>query len=188
MFFYNVFDNELVGNYSMPCFSFSASVCEAQLCLCVQLVVSAGLICAPTRELSMQIYSEAKRFGKAYGLRVVCAYGGGNKYEQCKALNEGAEIVVCTPGRLIDCIKANATNLQRVTFLVFDEADRMFDLGFGPQVRSIAGHVRPDRQALMFSATFKPKVEELAKVVLNNPVRIVQGEVGDVNEGRLIFG
>ena len=53
----------------------------------------------------MQIYSESKRFGKAYGLRVVCAYGGGNKYEQCKALNEGAEIVVCTPGRLIDCIK-----------------------------------------------------------------------------------
>ncbi|XP_063712910.1 uncharacterized protein LOC134841057 [Symsagittifera roscoffensis] len=141
-----------------------------------------GLICAPTRELSLQIYSEAKKFGKAFGLRVVCAYGGGNKYEQCKALNEGAEIVVCTPGRLIDCIKASATNLKRVTLLVFDEADRMFDLGFGPQVRSIAGHVRPDRQALMFSATFKPKVENLAKVVLNNPVRIVQGEVGDANE------
>ena len=142
-----------------------------------------GLICAPTRELSLQIYSEAKKFSKSYGIRVVCAYGGGNKYEQCKALNDGAEIVVCTPGRLIDCIKANATNLQRVTFLVFDEADRMFDLGFGPQVRSIAAHVRPDRQALMFSATFKPKVENLAKVILNNPVRIVQGEVGDANEG-----
>ncbi|XP_047112962.1 ATP-dependent RNA helicase DDX42 isoform X2 [Schistocerca piceifrons] len=140
-----------------------------------------GLILAPTRELSQQIYAEAKRFGKVYGLRVVCCYGGGSKWEQSKALEEGAEIVVATPGRMIDMVKMKATNLQRVTFLVLDEADRMFDMGFEPQVRSICNHVRPDRQTLLFSATFKKKVERLARDVLTDPIRIVQGDVGEAN-------
>ncbi|KAK9501901.1 hypothetical protein O3M35_012537 [Rhynocoris fuscipes] len=142
-----------------------------------------GLILAPTRELSQQIYSEAKKFGKVYNINVVCAYGGGSKWEQSKALEEGAEIVVATPGRMIDLIKMKATNLQRVTFLVLDEADRMFDMGFEPQVRSICDHVRPDRQTLLFSATFKKKVEKLARDVLTDPIRIVHGEVGgEANE------
>uniref|UniRef100_A0A069DW43 RNA helicase n=1 Tax=Panstrongylus megistus TaxID=65343 RepID=A0A069DW43_9HEMI len=142
-----------------------------------------GLILAPTRELSQQIYSEAKKFGKVYNINVVCAYGGGSKWEQSKALEEGAEIVVATPGRMIDLIKMKATNLQRVTFLVLDEADRMFDMGFEPQVRSICDHVRQDRQTLLFSATFKKKVEKLARDVLTDPVRIVHGEVGgEANE------
>ncbi|XP_015922773.1 ATP-dependent RNA helicase DDX42 [Parasteatoda tepidariorum] len=141
-----------------------------------------GLILAPTRELSQQIYTEAKRFGKVYGINVVCCFGGGSKWEQTKALQEGAEIVVATPGRMIDHIKAKSTNLKRVTFLVLDEADRMFDMGFEPQVRSICDHVRPDRQTLMFSATFKKKIERLARDVLTDPVRIVQGELGEANE------
>ena len=74
------------------------------------------------------------RFGKVYNVQVVCAYGGGSKWEQSKALEAGAEIVVATPGRMIDMIKIKATNLQRVSFLVLDEADRMFDMGFEPQV------------------------------------------------------
>ena len=90
-----------------------------------------GLILAPTRELSIQIYNEARKFGKVYNLSVVCAYGGGSKWEQSKAFQAGAEIVVATPGRMIDFIKMKATNLQRVTFLVLDEADRMFNMGFG---------------------------------------------------------
>lgn len=90
-----------------------------------------GLILAPTRELSQQIYNEARKFGKVYNIQVVCAYGGGSKWEQSKALEAGAEIVVATPGRIIDLVKIKATNLQRVTFLVLDEADRMFDMGFG---------------------------------------------------------
>ncbi|XP_051163787.1 ATP-dependent RNA helicase DDX42 [Leptopilina boulardi] len=140
-----------------------------------------GLILAPTRELSQQIYQEAKRFGKVYNIQVCCCYGGGSKWEQSKALEGGAEIVVATPGRMIDLVKIKATNLQRVSFLVLDEADRMFDMGFEPQVRSICNHVRPDRQTLLFSATFKKKVEKLARDVLTDPVRIVQGDVGEAN-------
>ncbi|KAK3930300.1 ATP-dependent RNA helicase DDX42 [Frankliniella fusca] len=141
-----------------------------------------GLILAPTRELSQQIYNEAKRFGKVYGIQVCCCYGGGSKWEQSKALESGAEIVVATPGRMIDLVKMKATNLERVSFLVLDEADRMFDMGFEPQVRSICNHVRPDRQTLLFSATFKKRVEKLARDVLTDPVRIVQGDVGEANE------
>lgn len=141
-----------------------------------------GLILAPTRELAQQIYLEAKRFGKVYGVAAACCFGGGSKWEQSKALQEGAEIVVATPGRMIDMIKMKATNLERVTFLVLDEADRMFDMGFEPQVRSICDHVRPDRQTLMFSATFKRKVERLARDVLTDPIKVVQGDVGEANE------
>lgn len=141
-----------------------------------------GLILAPTRELAQQIYTEAKRFGKVYGIQAVCCFGGGSKWEQSQALQQGAEIVVATPGRMIDMIKMKATNLKRVTFLVLDEADRMFDMGFEPQVRSICDHVRPDRQTLMFSATFKRKIERLARDVLTDPVRVVQGELGEANE------
>lgn len=90
-----------------------------------------AVILAPTRELSLQIYAEAKKFGKVYNVNVVCCYGGGSKWEQSKALEQGAEVVVATPGRMIDMVKIKATNLQRVTFLVLDEADKMFNMGFG---------------------------------------------------------
>ncbi|OCT62250.1 hypothetical protein XELAEV_18043334mg [Xenopus laevis] len=141
-----------------------------------------AVIVCPTRELCQQIHSECKRFGKAYNLRSVAVYGGGSMWEQAKALQEGAEIVVCTPGRLIDHVKKKATNLQRVTYLVFDEADRMFDMGFEYQVRSIANHVRPDRQTLLFSATFRKKIEKLARDILVDPIRVVQGDIGEANE------
>nr|CAI5824222.1 unnamed protein product [Callosobruchus analis] len=141
-----------------------------------------GLILAPTRELAIQIYTETKKFAKVYDLKVICAYGGGSKWEQSLALKEGADIVVATPGRIIDHIKGGATNLSRVTFLVLDEADRMFELGFEPQVRSVCNHVRPDRQTLLFSATFKKKIERLAKDALKSPIRISQGTMGQANE------
>uniref|UniRef100_A0A1I8EU04 RNA helicase n=1 Tax=Wuchereria bancrofti TaxID=6293 RepID=A0A1I8EU04_WUCBA len=140
-----------------------------------------SLVIVPTRELALQVYQEAKRYCKVYNINVVCAYGGGNKWEQQNALTEGAELVIATPGRIIDLVKINATNFTRVTFLVFDEADRMFDMGFEAQVQSISDHIRPDRQCLMFSATFKSKVEKLAREALTDPVRIVQGEVGEAN-------
>ncbi|XP_065839605.1 ATP-dependent RNA helicase DDX42-like [Oscarella lobularis] len=141
-----------------------------------------GLICAPTRELCQQIYVECRKYGKAYGLKVCAVYGGGSKWEQTKALKEWPEIVVATPGRLIDHVKGKSTSLTRVTYLVFDEADRMFDMGFEPQVRSIANHVRPERQTMLFSATFKKKVERLARDALTDPVRIVIGDLGEANQ------
>ncbi|KAF1761444.1 hypothetical protein GCK72_009700 [Caenorhabditis remanei] len=141
-----------------------------------------AVIVVPTRELAIQVFQEAKRFCKVYNINVICAYGGGSKWEQSNELqNEGAEMVVCTPGRIIDLVKMGSTNFLRTTFLVFDEADRMFDMGFEAQVKSISDHVRPDRQCLMFSATFKQKVERLARDALVDPVRIVQGEVGEAN-------
>ncbi|KAI6215108.1 RNA helicase [Aphelenchoides besseyi] len=139
------------------------------------------VIVVPTRELALQVYEEARQFGHTFGLQVVCAYGGGNKYEQQKALQNGADICICTPGRLIDLIKIEATDFIRTSFLVFDEADRMFDLGFEAQVRSISDHIRPDRQCLMFSATFQPKIEKLASYALHNPVKVLCGEVGEAN-------
>ena len=82
-------------------------------------------------------------------------------------MKKGAEIIVCTPGRMIDLLTANSgrvTNLKRVTYLVLDEADRMFDMGFEPQIRKIVSQIRPDRQTLMFSATWPKDVQKLANV------------------------
>ncbi|CAJ2631907.1 unnamed protein product [Trifolium pratense] len=141
-----------------------------------------GVICAPTRELAHQIYLEAKKFAKAYGIRVSAVYGGMSKLEQFKELKAGCEIVVATPGRLIDMLKMKALTMQRATYLVLDEADRMFDLGFEPQVRSIVGQIRPDRQTLLFSATMPHKVEKLAREILSDPIRVTVGEVGTANE------
>lgn len=141
-----------------------------------------GVICAPTRELAHQIYLEAKKFSKSYGLRVCAVYGGMSKLEQFKELKAGCEIVVATPGRLIDLLKMKALTMSRATYLVLDEADRMFDLGFEPQIRSIVGQIRPDRQTLLFSATMPRKVEKLAREILSDPVRVTVGEVGMANE------
>ncbi|KAG0588151.1 hypothetical protein KC19_2G220300 [Ceratodon purpureus] len=141
-----------------------------------------GVICAPTRELAQQIYSEAKKFAKAYGIRISGVYGGMSKFEQFKELKAGCEVVVATPGRLIDMIKMKALTMHRATYLVLDEADRMFDLGFEPQIRSIVGQIRPDRQTLLFSATMPKRVERLAREILTDPIRVTVGEVGSANE------
>ncbi|KAF3560405.1 hypothetical protein F2Q69_00010273 [Brassica cretica] len=141
-----------------------------------------GVICAPTRELAHQIYLEAKKFSKAYGLRVSAVYGGMGKHEQFRELKAGCEIVVATPGRLIDMLKMKALTMMRASYLVLDEADRMFDLGFEPQVRSIVGQIRPDRQTLLFSATMPWKVEKLAREILSDPIRATVGEAGMANE------
>eukprot|EP00873_Tetraselmis_striata_P024869 jgi/Tetstr1/445133/TSEL_032931.t1 len=141
-----------------------------------------GIIVAPTRELSEQIHKEARKFSKPYGLRTVAAFGGLSKHEQFKHLKGGSEVAVCTPGRMIDLLKMKACTCLRATYLVFDEADRMFDMGFEPQVRSIIGQIRPDRQTMLFSATMPQRVERLAREALVDPVRITVGRVGGANE------
>ncbi|KVI12544.1 DEAD-box ATP-dependent RNA helicase 24 isoform X1 [Cynara cardunculus var. scolymus] len=141
-----------------------------------------GVVCAPTRELAHQIYLEAKKFAKANDIRVSAVYGGMSKLEQFKELKSGCEIVVATPGRLIDMLKMKALTMSRATYLVLDEADRMFDLGFESQIRSIVGQIRPDRQTLLFSATMPRKIEKLAREILTDPVRVTVGEIGMANE------
>ena len=129
-----------------------------------------GLILAPTRELATQIHRDCRPFVKALGLRAVCAYGGAPIKDQIAELKQGAEIIVGTPGRMIDLLAANSgrvTNLRRVTYVVLDEADRMFDMGFEPQVMKILNNIRPDRQTILLSATFPKTMENLAKKVLN---------------------
>ncbi|XP_054481948.1 probable ATP-dependent RNA helicase DDX46 [Anoplopoma fimbria] len=137
-----------------------------------------SVIMTPTRELALQITKECKKFSKQLGLRVVCVYGGTGISEQIAELKRGAEIIVCTPGRMIDMLGANSgrvTNLRRSTYVVLDEADRMFDMGFEPQVMRIVDNVRPDRQTVMFSATFPRAMEALARRILAKPLEIQVG-------------
>ncbi|KAM8972958.1 putative ATP-dependent RNA helicase DDX46 isoform 2-T2 [Pelodytes ibericus] len=137
-----------------------------------------AVIMTPTRELALQITKECKKFSKTLGLRVVCVYGGTGISEQIAELKRGAEIIVCTPGRMIDMLAANngrVTNFRRATYVVLDEADRMFDMGFEPQVMRIIDNVRPDRQTVMFSATFPRAMEALARRILNKPIEVQVG-------------
>ena len=142
-----------------------------------------GLVMVPTRELAMQVYREIHRFSKAAGASVAAVYGGANLKQQIAELKRSPHMVVCTPGRMIDMLTANngrVTNLRRVTYVVLDEADRMFDLGFAPQIDRIVGNTRPDRQTMLFSATFPAAVEKLARGVLTKPIQIIVGGISVV--------
>ena len=101
------------------------------------------LVLAPTRELAVQIQQECQKFGSSSRIKNTCVYGGQPKHTQASALRSGIEIVIATPGRLIDFLDSRTTNLKRVTYLVLDEADRMLDMGFEPQIRKIVNQVQP---------------------------------------------
>jgi len=134
------------------------------------------LVMAPTRELAVQIQEECNRFGKSSKIKNTCCYGGVPKRQQQNDLAEGVEIVIATPGRLIDFLDHRDTNLKRVTYLCLDEADRMLDMGFEPQVRKICSQCRPDRQTLMWSATWPREVQRLARdICREDPVHINVG-------------
>jgi len=136
------------------------------------------LVLAPTRELAVQIQEECIRFGKSSKIKNTCCYGGAAKANQARDLAEGVEIVIATPGRLIDFLESGDTNLKRVTYLVLDEADRMLDMGFEPQVRKICTQCRPDRQTLMWSATWPKDVQRLARdLCKEDPVHICTGSL-----------
>eukprot|EP00761_Pharyngomonas_kirbyi_P011386 gb/GECH01011411.1/.p1 GENE.gb/GECH01011411.1/~~gb/GECH01011411.1/.p1 ORF type:complete len:542 (+),score=134.92 gb/GECH01011411.1/:1-1626(+) len=131
-----------------------------------------ALILAPTRELAMQIQKECSKFGRSSRLRNTCVYGGASRGPQIRELKRGVEIVIATPGRLLDMLNSEHTNLRRVTYLVLDEADRMLDMGFEEQIRTIISQIRPDRQTLMWSATWPRAVQRLASEFQNDPVKI----------------
>merc|ERR1712225_159282 len=121
------------------------------------------LVLAPTRELAVQIQEECTKFGASSRIRNTCVYGGVPKGGQARDLRRGCEIVIATPGRLIDMLESGKTNLRRVTYLVLDEADRMLDMGFEPQIRKIVSQIRPDKQTSMYTATWPKEVESIAK-------------------------
>ncbi|KAJ0959544.1 putative RNA helicase [Helianthus annuus] len=133
------------------------------------------LVLAPTRELGVQIQQEATKFGASSKIKNTCIYGGVPKGPQVRDLQKGVEIVIATPGRLIDMLESHHTNLRRVTYLVLDEADRMLDMGFEPQMKKIVSQIRPDRQTLYWSATWPKEVEQLARQLLYNPYKVVIG-------------
>ena len=144
-----------------------------------------AIIVAPARELAFQIYHEAKKFMKPLGLNVGCIYGGAGMSEQIAEIKRGADVIVCTPGRMIDILcmqNGKLLSLKRVTMVVMDEADRMFDMGFEPQIHMILQNIRPDRQTVLFSATFPKNIEELARKVLRYPLEIIVGERSMVNK------
>uniref|UniRef100_A0A8C7VE80 RNA helicase n=1 Tax=Oncorhynchus mykiss TaxID=8022 RepID=A0A8C7VE80_ONCMY len=133
------------------------------------------LVLAPTRELAQQVQQVAAEYGRASRLKSVCVYGGAPKGPQIRDLERGVEICIATPGRLIDFLEAGKTNLRRCTYLVLDEADRMLDMGFEPQIRKIVDQIRPDRQTLMWSATWPKEVRQLAEDFLKQYVQINVG-------------
>ncbi|KAL5274572.1 DDX17 family protein [Megaselia abdita] len=136
-----------------------------------------ALVLAPTRELAQQIQQVASEFGSSSYVRNTCVFGGASKGGQARDLQRGCEIVIATPGRLIDFLSSGTTNLKRCTYLVLDEADRMLDMGFEPQIRKILGQIRPDRQTLMWSATWPREVQRLAEDFLGNYIQINIGSL-----------
>eukprot|EP00769_Ergobibamus_cyprinoides_P004099 gnl/Ergobibamus_cyprinoides/568.p1 GENE.gnl/Ergobibamus_cyprinoides/568~~gnl/Ergobibamus_cyprinoides/568.p1 ORF type:complete len:396 (+),score=121.52 gnl/Ergobibamus_cyprinoides/568:146-1189(+) len=134
-----------------------------------------ALVLAPTRELAVQIQQEFEKFARSSGIRSVCVYGGAPRGAQRRRLMDGVEVVIACPGRLLDFLESGDTNLKRVTYLVLDEADRMLDMGFEEPIRRIVSQIRPDRQTLMWSATWPKDVQQLAGDFLDGPVHVTVG-------------
>ncbi len=128
-----------------------------------------ALILAPTRELAMQVFESVKTYSKHLPLRSVCIYGGVDMKAQVQELRRGIEIVIATPGRLLDHVEQKTINLSQVEVLVLDEADRMLDMGFIPDIKRIIALLPANRQSLLFSATFSDEIKKLADQMLKNP-------------------
>ncbi|MET0320339.1 MAG: DEAD/DEAH box helicase [Duganella sp.] len=131
-----------------------------------------ALILTPTRELAVQVAENVKAYAKHTPLRSTVVFGGMDMKPQTAALKAGVEIVIATPGRLLDHIEQKNISLGQVQMLVMDEADRMLDMGFLPDLQRIINLLPKQRQNLMFSATFSPEIKKLANTFLNNPITI----------------
>ena len=133
------------------------------------------LILAPTRELAQQVCEVASAFCPRICCRLSCLFGGASRGPQIAELRRSPALIVATPGRLIDFINQGLVTMERVNFLVLDEADRMLDMGFEPQIREIVDKVRTERQTIMFSATWPKEIRKLASDFLVDPVHMVVG-------------
>lgn len=141
-----------------------------------------ALILAPTRELSSQIHDEARKFSYQTGVKVAVVYGGAPINQQLRELERGVDILVATPGRLVDLLERARVSLQMIKYLALDEADRMLDMGFEPQIRKIVEQMDMPppgiRQTLLFSATFPKEIQRLASDFLSNYIFLSVGRVG----------
>lgn len=131
-----------------------------------------ALILAPTRELAAQIGDSVRTYGRFVSIRHAVIFGGVNQASQVRALREGIDILVATPGRLLDLMQQGHVHLDGVEHFVLDEVDRMLDMGFIPDVKRILAKLPAKRQTAFFSATMPPKMEELARTMVRNPVRV----------------
>jgi len=131
-----------------------------------------AVIVSPTRELSEQTHAAIGELARLTGLTSVSIYGGVNIATQIKTLRRGVDIVVACPGRLLDHVQRRTIDLSQVEFLILDEADQMFDMGFLPDIRKIVRYVPKVRQRMLFSATMPPDIRDLTRELLKNPVRI----------------
>ncbi len=134
-----------------------------------------ALVLAPTRELAMQIHDTFTSHEETMGIKSLCIYGGVAKHDQVKALKKGVHVVVATPGRLLDLMSEGSCNIDDVSYLVLDEADRMLDMGFERDVRTIISKIKGPHQTAMFSATWPPAIRKLASEFLNDPIRVTIG-------------
>jgi ATP-dependent RNA helicase RhlE len=131
-----------------------------------------ALILTPTRELAIQIEESFKAYGKFLDLKHLVIFGGVSQYSQVASLRRGVDILVATPGRLLDLMNQRHVSLQDIQFFVLDEADRMLDMGFVQDVRRIIAKLPAKRQTLFFSATMPPEIQQLANILLNNPMKV----------------
>ena len=141
-----------------------------------------SLILAPTRELSIQIYEEALKFSYRSGIRVVVVYGGADPKIQSRELDKGADIIVATPGRLIDFTNRGRITLSLIKYLILDEADRMLDMGFEPQIAMILEKTSKIRETGMFSATFPQTIQVLAAELMRDYIFLSVGRVGSTTD------
>ena len=140
-----------------------------------------ALVLAPTRELAEQIHQDCRKLGETTGIKSVTIYGGVSKNPQKTALRRGAEIIIACPGRLLDHLSDKSINLSSVEVLVLDEADRMCDMGFLPDIKRILKHLPSQRQTLFFSATMPKEIRDLADTMLKDPKTLQIGATAPVD-------
>ena len=151
-----------------------------------RVVYPTALVLAPTRELASQIYDEAQKFCHHSGILPRVVYGGADVRDQLRQLERGGDLIVATPGRLVDMVERGRISLECIRFLILDEADRMLDMGFEPQIRQIVEDFylpeKGKRQTLMFSATFPKAIQQLASDFLEDYIFLAVGRVGSTTD------
>ncbi|MEK9155278.1 MAG: DEAD/DEAH box helicase, partial [Patescibacteria group bacterium] len=141
-----------------------------------------GLVILPTRELALQVEENLKKLGSGIGMRTVVLIGGASMHLQKQALLKNPHVIIATPGRLIDHLEQKTITLKDVKILVLDEADRMLDMGFAPQINKILAAVPKDRQTMLFSATMPLEIVRIANTAMRTPVRVEVAPQGTSSE------